>query len=379
MTDSPILPLHSQEDRPPVDAWYDDQKEMEERLRTKGLDGLREIAQARREAGYGRGDRMTEWCLLGTFFMDTVGNFSPITEGAPVDVCAVQGQAAPDPVLPASKMREVTTDWVVTFRPCLPPAGAVCERCGEGWDFDNVRDFFSGRDVMRHESCQQQHVVERETEEIRAILEKAEVPFDQMEAIPNGYDATVPNYYGPWFLVHTDHGKIKIGWRKRVINIDWKQTTFTTPSSFKDEAVTQGPHYIPRMGSRQSSFLPPSSLGDAKSLSRTPGSLLIRNEEHVHAKSNGGARGLLHPARSRPVHGTHRRGDRRVRHERTTPQRLSTRHRDAQGVGPQVFGKGISGVDDHQHSQPRGSRGIRRGCLGSPARGRRLGIGSGSP
>jgi len=41
------------------------------------------------------------------------------------------------------------------------------------------------------------------------------------------YAKEIPSEYGnlePWFLVTTPKGVIKIGWRKRVINIDWSDS-----------------------------------------------------------------------------------------------------------------------------------------------------------
>jgi hypothetical protein len=39
--------------------------------------------------------------------------------------------------------------------------------------------------------------------------------------IPNGYH---DSYVSPWFIVTTRKGQIEIGWRKRVISIDWKDS-----------------------------------------------------------------------------------------------------------------------------------------------------------
>lgn len=47
-----------------------------------------------------------------------------------------------------------------------------------------------------------------------------------VEEIPNGYGPNDPWYSNfPWYQVTTKIGRIKIGWRKRVINIDWTETT----------------------------------------------------------------------------------------------------------------------------------------------------------
>ena len=49
-----------------------------------------------------------------------------------------------------------------------------------------------------------------------------------VEEIPNGYygdDSTMQHI--KWFVVTTKIGRIKIGWRKRVINIDWSDTVLS--------------------------------------------------------------------------------------------------------------------------------------------------------
>jgi hypothetical protein len=60
------------------------------------------------------------------------------------------------------------------------------------------------------------------------------------------YVEQIPNEYGPygapWLVVTTNIGRIKLGWRKRVINIDWSQTIVKTEAEelFKEEEVTKG-------------------------------------------------------------------------------------------------------------------------------------------
>ena len=63
-----------------------------------------------------------------------------------------------------------------------------------------------------------------------------------VEEIPNGYcPCAICNQTSPWFIVTTSKGKIKIGWRKRVINIDWKDSLIKESSEtlFPNEDVTR--------------------------------------------------------------------------------------------------------------------------------------------
>jgi hypothetical protein len=45
-----------------------------------------------------------------------------------------------------------------------------------------------------------------------------------VEDLPNGYCSRGCCRHRPWFLVTTPIGRIKIGWRKRVISITWDDT-----------------------------------------------------------------------------------------------------------------------------------------------------------
>lgn len=65
---------------------------------------------------------------------------------------------------------------------------------------------------------------------------------------------TIPNEYckcemcAPWYRVTTSIGVITIGWRKRVIEIDWSELDRDLRRLFKSEDVTKGPHFIHAWG-----------------------------------------------------------------------------------------------------------------------------------
>ena len=62
-----------------------------------------------------------------------------------------------------------------------------------------------------------------------------------VEEIPNGYCHEYCCKHLPWFIVTTRKGRIKIGWRKRVIHIEWTDTIIPENADilFPDEDVTK--------------------------------------------------------------------------------------------------------------------------------------------
>jgi hypothetical protein len=62
-----------------------------------------------------------------------------------------------------------------------------------------------------------------------------------VEAIGNGYCPNACCRHLPWFVVTTTIGRFKIGWRKRVIELDWSGTLATKTAAvlFPGEEVTK--------------------------------------------------------------------------------------------------------------------------------------------
>jgi hypothetical protein len=85
----------------------------------------------------------------------------------------------------------------------------------ENWEHDhNVR--------VRREQMQRDGL-----EETTAILMLAGLKPERMWELANGYWPNTPAYDDvrrPWWLAQTSVGLIQIGWRKRVLAIDWSAT-----------------------------------------------------------------------------------------------------------------------------------------------------------
>lgn len=74
-----------------------------------------------------------------------------------------------------------------------------------------------------------------------------------VEKIPNGYCSRGCCVNKPWLIVTTQVGRIKIGWRKSVINIDWSDSAIKRRGRdiFPDVDVTVGDHHIHAYGYEQ--------------------------------------------------------------------------------------------------------------------------------
>jgi len=85
----------------------------------------------------------------------------------------------------------------------------------------------------------------KETEENKELIKLFPQPI-YVEEIPNQYCNDWCCQHLPWFIVTTTIGRIKIGWRKRVINIDWSDTKCKIDGAdlFPDEDTTIGNNYI---------------------------------------------------------------------------------------------------------------------------------------
>lgn len=124
----------------------------------------------------------------------------------------------------------------------------IIQKGDEG--FFNVWKFF-------HEKCNRKHISESMQRKFKEVFEKAGFKDIRMLRTPNEYCSC--NRCAPWFNVNTEFGTINVGWRKRVIHIDWSSALKTLEmrgqkpeknvlSLFEKEDVTKGGTYIHAWG-----------------------------------------------------------------------------------------------------------------------------------
>lgn len=103
-----------------------------------------------------------------------------------------------------------------------------CPNCKARGKISNATEYWYGTELTK--------------EEVESIFTLAKIKIFAMKQTQNGYMGdSRPDQYGErqfwhyWWFVKTKHGWIEIGWRKRVISIDWVDTHV--------RAVVPSPHF----------------------------------------------------------------------------------------------------------------------------------------
>jgi len=87
---------------------------------------------------------------------------------------------------------------------------------------------------------------EEEVGRLSSLFSQAGFETIYVKVVDNEYDNSAFYYTRPWLYVTTQRGIIKIGWRKRVINLDWSQSDIAVfgQDLFKGEESTVGDKFI---------------------------------------------------------------------------------------------------------------------------------------
>jgi hypothetical protein len=113
----------------------------------------------------------------------------------------------------------------------------------------DVADFIAW--TYFHRRCHTLQKARRERQSFQSIFEKAGLGTALLNEIPNEYHGGSCDTCAPWFIARLSFGDIKIGWRKRVIQIDWSDTGRDLSDLFTEENVTKAGNYIHAWGSEK--------------------------------------------------------------------------------------------------------------------------------
>lgn len=124
----------------------------------------------------------------------------------------------------------------------LPDETSICPVCKKGWNLHNLEDCVFNMDYINnevtyyHKECKFINNLNQTQNQFLHIFNQIYPNQFSIKVIPNEYCQC--SECSAWFIFSTPDGEIKIGWRKRVINIEWLSYSQFS-EIFKDENVTK--------------------------------------------------------------------------------------------------------------------------------------------
>jgi len=118
----------------------------------------------------------------------------------------------------------------------IPSADEICPHCKQKWNIHNLRDCVRQGDSLYHISCNKFSMYEKSKKEFDYIATSVFNDYS-LHAVSNEYGSE--SYNGYWFIINTNDGDIKIGWRKRVVQIEWLENYKKFKFDGKHETVTK--------------------------------------------------------------------------------------------------------------------------------------------
>lgn len=180
-------------------------------------------------------DQLQDWVLYGTLLLSKQGPLralDPFTRGD-----LPKGLAK---VVPLQSLQELLPDVLYGSTDCDPfSEDDRCLLCHGTFQVKDLADVRS----QHHGRCFAIQQKRSERTFFESIFLRAGVPAALLE-IPNDYWKGSPT---PWFRAMTPKGDITIGYRKRVISIEWDRKA-GLPPSLEDENVTKDPGVIHAWG-----------------------------------------------------------------------------------------------------------------------------------
>ena len=155
----------------------------------------------------------------------------------------------------------------------LPKTQLLCaESCGGNGNFDGMiyitsekYDALSGgvKNLISFKASECLHIIQHKIEmewakafeyakrkdhvaKLSTLFTDAGFKIIHVKEIDNQYSGDACYYANPWVIVTTKAGLITLGWRKRVLNLDWSDSDITADGRelFKEEKTTSGERFV---------------------------------------------------------------------------------------------------------------------------------------
>lgn len=188
-----------------------------------------------------KGEKLNEFMLFGCFYLDQFGQVMSV-EKAQKDKLKTSWDVEEFGIFTLNNYESFT---LTTGGYTIPKTGSVCPCCGKAFTIDDIKNnpcvYKNGK--FYHDSCwcnyRRLTEINKFTSGMMSIIYK-DTDY-QFELLPNGYCNKDCCSHIPWFLFHTIDGDIIMGWRKRVISIEWQENykPFDINELFKAENVTK--------------------------------------------------------------------------------------------------------------------------------------------
>lgn len=205
------------------------------------LSSLNEVLELRKKyRKVNENNRLNEFVLFGRYYLDCFGQ-----------VLSLNNYNSNS--LVKYKDIEVYSDYILSKKDSLwnfdkyviPENDSFCPCCGKKFTLEDIKNGFclyiEGK--YYHDSCYLKYRKLKEIDfftrnMISLVYKREDYTYD---LLPNGYCNLECCINIPWFMFHTPDGDIKMGWRKRVIFIEWQENykSFDFNKLFGQEDVTK--------------------------------------------------------------------------------------------------------------------------------------------
>lgn len=162
--------------------------------------------------------RLNEFVIFGKYVLDCFGQILIINyfnfEYTMPDVCTYE------------YFKDNVKTFSTSFKPVIPKPNTTCPCCGKQFDISNLKNTTFGlvNGKVAHESCRKTYYHSKTINDMTAhLMDLIYKDRPDFELLPNGYCNQDCCKHIPWFKFHTSDGDIIIGWRKRVISIEWQE------------------------------------------------------------------------------------------------------------------------------------------------------------
>lgn len=187
-----------------------------------------------------REERLNTFMLFGSYRLDSFGQIMSIDEKLIGSTIYHDDVEYYETFLKNNKEITLSHPGFV-----IPDPDSTCPCCGKKLTIEDLKNnpcvFEDGK--VFHYSCYRNYRRLLEVYKLTRMLmdivyKKTDYTF---ELLPNGYCKEKCCSHIPWILFHTIDGDIIVGWRKRVISIEWQENykSFDLESLFTDEDVTK--------------------------------------------------------------------------------------------------------------------------------------------